>query len=694
MIGKSALAACLVVCLGQTFTPSASLRAPGTAPADAAFVIETLAGGGSVGDGERADRARLSLPGGIAISPAGDVVIVDFGNHRLRQIDHRTRVIRTIAGTGEPGYAGDGGLAVRARLARPENAAFGPDGHLYIVDTHNHCVRQLDMKTGIIVTVAGDGQPGFRGDGGPAATARFFQPEGIAFDGAGNYYIGDTLNGRVRRIARSGTIMTVAGTGDIGTSPDGRPGGDVRFMRVARLAADRDGNVYIADSPSQRIQVLERRTGLIRTVAGTGHSGFAGDGGPATQASLSYPEGVALDRHGNLYFADLGNHRVRRIDGRTGIISTIAGSGQIGFCGDGAKALDACLWSPGRVALDHDSNVYVADILNQRVRRIDGATGIITTAAGSGNLGDGAQAADAVLAIPGDLAYTSGRLLVAEYGNRRVRAIDLATRVISTVAGGGTADGDAIPAQQAALGLPEGIAVHRSNLFVADSLRNVVWRVDLISGVIHRFAGSGEPGYTGDGGLPIHARLQSPGAVAVTEDGTVFISDFGNDRIRLVDPTGRTIRTLRGRVEDRVRFQEPVSSLFATGHTLYWLVSGSSDVYVFDVPTRQLQQLALARGAQSEDAPETWLTDIIAEGDIVFGTNTLAHQVLRMHRGTREVRVVAGSGRQGFAGDHGPPQSAALFRPGAVAAGPNGEVYIADTFNHRIRVVRATSPRP
>jgi hypothetical protein len=221
----------IVVLTVATYTPPAESEPPG--------IITTIAGGGSVGDGLPAREARLSLPGGVLAAPNQDLVIVDFGNHRIRRVERRTGRITSIAGTGCPGFSGDGGPACVAQLARPENAAFAPDGSLYIVDSHNHRIRRIGFGSNIIETVAGIGESGFAGDGGPARLCMFHQPEGIAFDAAGNYFIGDTLNYRVRRIdAKSGEITTVAGSGQVGTSLDGVSALDVRFLRVARLAVN------------------------------------------------------------------------------------------------------------------------------------------------------------------------------------------------------------------------------------------------------------------------------------------------------------------------------------------------------------------------------------------------------------------------------------------------------------------------
>lgn len=656
-------------------------------------VIETLAGGGPLGDGGPALSARFNLPGGILEAPNGDLVVIDFGNHCVRRIDKRTGIIETIAGTGEAGYNGDGIPARQAQLSRPEYALFGPTGDLYVADSYNNRIRKIDHATGLISTVAGTGERGFSGDGGPATLAELHFPEGIAIDGKGNLFIGDTVNRRIRRVdARTGIIETYAGVGSVGVSPEGTPALEARFLRLARIAVDRSGNVYVADSPTHRILLIDAEKRQIRTFAGTGEHGDSGDGGPARKARLSYPEGVFVAPNGDVYFADVGNHRVRRVDARTGSIETVAGTGEKGFSGDGGPAVRAKLWSPGRIWVDHEGNVLIVDILNSRVRRVRSRTGIIETVAGNGGFGDGGPARNAILSVPGDVVYLRGRVYIADYGTRRVRCIDLATGQIFTVAGGGTLTGDGIPATEAELLMPEGIAVDGQFLYIADNLAGRIWRVDLASGILNVFAGTGERGNSGDGGPATAARLYLPAAVSIAPDGRVFISDFGNRSVRVVDPKTGVIQTLTGSRpgEGGDPMKVGVVSLEATARGLFHLVQGTSEVRLFNFESRTLQPVAFpGQGLPKSLSGDTQVVDMAIRDGMIYLADPLGHRVLRFDPGAGRVEVLAGSGVQGFAGDGGPARSAALFQPGGVAVSEDGsELFVADTKNQRIRRIR------
>ncbi len=652
-------------------------------------IIDTLAGGGPVGDGGPALSARFNLPGGVTEAPNGDLVIVDFGNHRVRRVDHLTSIITPLAGTGEAGYNGDRMPASQAKLSRPEYAVFSPKGDLFIADSYNNRIRRIDHVSGEISTVAGTGERGFSGDGGPAVSAELHFPEGIAVDIHGNLFISDTVNRRIRRVdARTGIIETYAGIGEVGINPEDTRARWARFLRLARIAVDRSGNVYVADSPSHRILKIDAAKRLVHTFAGTGLQGFSGDGGPATIADLSFPEGVAVAPNQDIYFADVGNHRVRKVDVRTGIISTVAGTGEKGFSGDGGPATKARLWSPGRVWVDHAGNVLVADILNSRIRRVDAHTGIIETIAGTGEWGDGGPARDAMLSVPGDVAYAAGKVYIADYGTRRVRCVDVKTGIITTVAGGGTRTGEGIPATEVDLLLPEGIAVdaRRNILYISDNIANKVVQVDLKTGILRTFAG-GRLASSGNG-LVANTPLKLPSAIAVGSDGLVYIGDFGDRLIKVVNADSGTANTLNSSNGNDQPVDLRVTSMDASPEGLFILTHGSKEVSLFDLQRHVLTPLPRIDSLPSPTG-DSQIIDIAVHGSYIYLADPLAHRVLRLDHNRSTVSVVAGTGVQGFSGDGGRADKASLFQPGAVAVGEDGrEIFIADTKNHRIRRVR------
>ena len=346
----------------------------------------------SIGDRGPAIQSVLTLPSAVAVDKKGNIFIAERGGNRIRRIDAQTDIITTIAGTGRRSYSGDGGPAAQAEISIPECLAFDARGNLYFTDRGNSRIRRVDAATGIITTVAGTGVRGYSGDGGPAARAEISSPYGIALDRDGHIFFADTENQCYRRIdARTGIITTVAGNGQRGFSGDGGPATEASFSRPHVLTIDSSGNLILGDSFNQRIRKVERATGIITTIAGTGEQGFSGDGGPATKASFKYFGGLVLDSKGNLFITDGVNNRIRKIAARTGIITTVAGTGEKSFGGDGGPALQAQISWPYGIALDGEENIIFADWENNRVRRIDARTGIITTVAGAGNSSSGSR---------------------------------------------------------------------------------------------------------------------------------------------------------------------------------------------------------------------------------------------------------------------------------------------------------------
>ena len=298
----------------------------------------------------------------MAVDGTGNVYFAE--NERIRKVD-ALGIITTIVGGGS-GYSGDGGPAIAARVINPRGVAVDGAGNVYFAGGDR--IRKVDAATGTIATIAGTGEEGYSGDGGPAAEAQIDNPYGVAVDGAGNVYIADRGNNRIRKIdAATGTIATIAGTGHRGYSGDGGPAVGAQLMDPYGVAVDGAGNVYIADLGNYGIRKVDS-SGIITTIAGGG-VGFGGDGGPAVGARLRSPHGVAVDGAGNVYFADRGNHRIRKVNA-SGIITTIAGTGVHGLGGDGGLAVEAQLWGPEGVAVDGAGNVYFADRGNGRIRKL------------------------------------------------------------------------------------------------------------------------------------------------------------------------------------------------------------------------------------------------------------------------------------------------------------------------------------
>ncbi|NDJ14727.1 MAG: hypothetical protein EBY17_26620, partial [Acidobacteriia bacterium] len=438
-----------------TVTPLEQAIMPGTAG------IQTLTGNptaGFAGDGLTSEYAALNSPAGVAVDGTGNLYIADQGNNRIRMLSKATGKITTAAGNGTAGFSGDGGVAASAVLNSPAAVAVDSAGNLYIADRGNNRIRLLSKATGKITTIAGNGTAGFSGDGGAAPSAALNSPAAVAVDSAGNLYIADQGNNRVRRVSSAtGMITTVAGHGiNSGFSGDGGAATGAGFYPVA-VAVDGAGNLYIGDSHANRIRKVSAGTGVITTVVGNGSDGFSGDGGAASLARLSQPGGVAADSAGNLYIADQGNNRIRRVSAATGVITTVAGNGTNYLSVDGVAFTEGG-FNPVAVALDVSGNLYIADQFNNRVQKVTSATGQIWTVVGSGNYllnppnlysktyygtaqfsGDGGPAPLAGLSLPvGIAADSAGNLYVADRGHKRIRRISAATGVITTVAGNGT----------------------------------------------------------------------------------------------------------------------------------------------------------------------------------------------------------------------------------------------------------------
>lgn len=647
-----------------------SLRARLAALAPGA--ITTVAGAGYSAGGP-AREADAGWPMGVARRPDGDLVVVDYQAHRLWRID-RAGTLHPFAGDGVPGNTGDGGPALAARFFHPHDLCQDQAGNLYLSDLGNRTIRRIDYATGVVTRVAGTGAAGRGGDGGPALAAELDCTCGVAVDRAGNLYLSDEWGGTIRRVdARTGIIERFAGhdgrhhpsergasrpfvgpgLGLMGYHGDGGPASEAGFFHPEHLAFDSRGDLYVCDNSNDRVRKITMATGIVSTVLGNGQRCSSGDGGPAHEAGTLMPDAICLDAHDNLYVGEKYGFRVRKVDAATGIVTTLVGNGVPAFGEEGVpgpaagcNSVEAGIWA------DPDGTVYWGDC-SGRLRRYDGATGIVTTVLGGTGVGDGGPAEAAFLCGPGGLAAgPDGTLYIADVWSQRVRAVDPATGAIRTVAGNGARayGGDGGPATAAYLGNPHAVAVDgRGRLVIADTRHSHVRRV-AEDGTISAVAGTGFKWDKGDGGPALGACLVHVEAVAHGPDGALYIGD-AIGRIRRVDPATGIIATVAG-----------------TGLAGYSGDGGAATAARIGAPTA-----ICLDGA----------------GNLYFSDRAY-HVVRRVDAATGRIATVAGTGRPGFAPDGTPARAGALDTPWGLALAPDGALYIADSRNGRVRRVGAT----
>ena len=536
--------AAAIGCLMSTGSVFFSVDAFAQTPAvTLAPVITTIAGNGtagSSGDGGQATSAAVNGPSATAIDAAGNIYIADAYTSRVRKID-TTGVISTVVGNGICNFSGDGGPAASAQVCQPYGVAVDNVGNVYIADTYNYRIRKIN-SSGIISTIAGNGTATFSGDGGLSVNAAVNAPSGVTVDSAGNLYIADAGNYRVRKINSSGIISTVAGNGSVGFSGDGGLAVNASFSTTYSVAVDPAGNIYISDIYNTRIRKVNT-AGIVSTIGGNGSVGFSGDGGPATSAQISNPYGITVDAAGNVYIADTYNNRVRFINSNSGIISTIAGTGVGGFSGDGGAPTSAELFDPYGVTVDAKGNVYVADINNQRVRKLQQS--ILNF--GTINVGLLSPPQNLYLKIVNTATITSISIPQSEGGAQEyiVGTVSgcptLVALLANTVC---TVPVTFAPAYPGLRGVP--IIITTSLGTFSFSLTGIgsSSQVTLSPGIINTVAGNGTSVFSGDGGPATSAGMLTPSAVARDDAGNMYIATY-DTTIRKVTPGG-TITTVAG----------------------------------------------------------------------------------------------------------------------------------------------------
>lgn len=676
------------------------LLSAGTALAQQ-YTIHTLAGGVPPVTPARAIESSIGDPPRVAVDEAGNIYFASI--YSIFKVD-RSGTLTRMAGAGRRGLSGDGGPALSAQLLSPVGLAVDAAGNIYFSEREAHLIRKISAA-GIISRYAGSGARGSFGDGGPALDAAFDGPMGLAVDTAGNLYVADENNHVVRRITPAGIIDTVAGNGRQGYSGDGARARDAHLNGPEGVAVDAAGNLYIADTFNYRIRIVDA-AGVIDTFAANGHYGYGGDGGPAVNATVHLPTDVAVDRNGTLYIADLGNSRIRKVS--NGTMATLAGSDvgpqAIGVVGQPAASVR--LNGPTGVAVDAAGNVFFAEgsigsgsgltVGDNKVWRVS-TDGILTAVAGNGYRsysGDFAAAARAQLNAPAGMAIdNAGNLYFADSLNHRVRRISPGGTV-ETVAGNGIPgfSGDAGHALQAELNNPQGVALDNAgNLYIVDTGNNRIRRVTP-SGAIGTVAGNGNAAFFGDGTRAIAAAIRAPSAVAVDGDGNLYIADTLNHRIRRVNGSG-IIDTIVGRTAGfsgdggpaiQALLSNPASIALDAAGNLYIADTGNGRIRKVLAGTHIISTIAAGEGTSR---PRAVTLDVA--GNVYF-SDAAQNRVSRIATdGT--VAVVAGEGTCCYSGDGGAAASARLNAPWGAASDPAGNVYVADSGNNAIRVLFAGS---
>ncbi len=533
-------------------------------------IITRIAGSGKRGrggDGGPAVDAEMDTHCGIAVAENGDIYLSSEWTNNIRRIDASTGIVELFAGhearhhpwergdsrpyTGQDlslgGYSGDGGPKEQAAFNHPEHLAFDSKGDLYVCDNSNDRIRKIDMKTGIVTTVLGNGQRASNGDGGPAVEASVLMPDALNFDVHDNMYVGEKYGFRVRKVdAKTGIVSTLAGTGVPGMGGEGVLGTETECNSCeVGMWADPDGSVFYSDCGG-RVRRIDGKTGIVTTVLGgtTVH-----DGEHATQGFLTGPGGICVAPDGDVYFADVWSQRIRAIDAETGAIRTVAGNGARAYGGDGGPATEAYLGNPYDVSVDSMGRALIADTRHGHVRTVD-IDGVIRGVAGAAftwDKGDGGPALNANLMRVEAVAHgPDGDVYIGD-GVGRIRKIDAVTGVIDTVAGIGVNgfSGDGGPATSARIGNPTAIRFDGGgNLYFSDCDQHVVRKVDT-DGVITTVVGTGEAGFSPDGTPATKARIEYPYGLAVGADGVLYVSDTHNNRVRRVTADG-TLETVAG----------------------------------------------------------------------------------------------------------------------------------------------------
>jgi uncharacterized protein (TIGR03437 family) len=663
------------------------------------YAIATVAGGALPAFGILAAKASIGDPPRVAVDSAGNVY---FGAlHAVFEVNSAGTLIR-IAGTGRAGYSGDGGPALNAQLMSPAGIAVDASGNVYVADLDTNSVRRISPN-GNITTYAGNGAAGYSGDRGPATAAQLNTPDGLALDPAGNLYIADRNNHSIRVVSPDGNIRTAVGNGSPGFFGDAGPATNALLDSPEGIALDSSGNLYIADTANDRIRMVSA-SGVITTVAGTGNGNVFGDGGPAVAAGLILPTAVAVDRSGNLYIADLGNSRIRVVS--AGKIATAVGSSTGAPLADGENAVSVVLNGPTGVAVDAGGNIYFTEGSigsgsglahgDYRVWKVSPQSDL-TVLAGTGMAsysGDGASATSGQLFGPTGIATdTAGNIYIADTGNHRVRRIGR-DGVIQTIAGTGTPgySGDGGAGVSAQLSSPMGLAWHPSGLLIIADTGNSRIRMIAADGTIGTLIGNGNSSYYGDGLGALQASLNHPQGVTVSPSGEVYIADTENNVIRKRSADGILTAIAGTGPAGFSGDGRPATSALLSGPTGV-SVDAAGNVYIVDAGNQRLRKVAtngvISTVAASLASPNSVAVD--TAGDLFV---TSGRRVLTIPANGQPLPI-AGTGSCCYSGDGGPAVQAALDAPwGLAIEASSGTLYLTDSPSNAVRALVPASAAP
>lgn len=670
-------------------------------------IITTVAGSGRplFGAGGPATNVNLGNVQEGAVDGAGNVYVSDLSHNMVYKVTP-TGTLTVVAGNGTPGFSGDGGQATNAQLQSPSQLAFDSAGNLYIADSSNYRIRKV-TPAGVITTIAGRDTGPAPTDGALATSVYICDPSGLAIDANDNIYIASEHCAYVWKILPNGTIFRFAGNGTDGYSGEGGPATSAAIN--PQNLATANGKLYIALPHLGRVVVVTT-DGKIHTVAGGGSG--CNDNCPAVGAGVGQPFGIAIGQNGNVYISDIDSSTIRKVDS-SGVISRFAGNNVPGFSGDGGPAIDAELNWPWGLAIDSGGNMFVMDSLNYRVRKID-SSGTISTFAGNGAtnfFGDNGPATSAGLDRPSAAVVdAAGNLYIADTFNHRVRKVTPGG-TISTLAGNGAQGfgGDNGPATDAMLNMPSGIAVDSAgNVYVADTGNFRVRKIK-VNGTIITFAGTGQLACpncdVGDGGLAVDAKL-SDGVqgLAIDAGGNLYIADRGYFRLRKVDTNG-IITTVAGNGQtDSTGDGGPATA--AAIAPMWVLVDSGGNLYISDGDHWHVRKVdsngiitnlvgdGFTRGCMCLDYPGILITQVSVEGPALvpdgtgdFYLTSAFNEIAKVFADGTFEYVNNSVQIHGFAGDGGPAFTALLRGPTSPIIDSAGNLYFVDNGNDRIRKI-------